>query len=116
MADEVWARKDGGNGPNVDKPQGGQYQEQYQELRQDRKGLQQEYRDEVQERARDRGVGREGARPSEMEGGRGSLMTPEERGGYQDQYRELREERKSLRGTTDDAGSGRGGRGQGKNR
>jgi hypothetical protein len=41
-------------------------------------------------------------------------MTPEGREQYQDQYRELREERKALRGLTDDDGTVRGWRGRGK--
>ncbi|MGX2032785.1 MULTISPECIES: hypothetical protein [Methylocaldum] len=108
---QAWAERGGGNGRKLDRPSGGQYRERYQDLRQERKSFQQEFQGEVQERARDRGVGREGVRPGEMEGRREPLMMPEERERYQDQYRELREERKGLRGLTEDAGAGRGGRG-----
>jgi hypothetical protein len=111
---QAWAGDGGGR--QLDRPPGGQYQEQFQELRQERKSFQQEFRGETQERARDRRVGREGTRPSEEEGRRGSLMTPDEREGYRNQYRELRGERKSLRGTADGADSGRGRRGKDTNR
>ncbi|MGX2041918.1 hypothetical protein ACWJKU_17585 [Methylocaldum sp. MU1018] len=111
-ADEAWARREAGNGLQGNGGSGEQYQEQHQELRQERKAFQQDYRDQTQERARNRGVGPEGTRPSELEGGRGSLMTPDERENYQNQHRELRENRKGLRGTGH--GAGRGGRGKGR--
>ncbi|WP_119630430.1 hypothetical protein [Methylocaldum marinum] len=113
---QAWAGRGGSGERQLDRPREGRYQEQIQDLRQERKSFQQESRSETRERARDRGVGREGMRPSQEEGRRGSLMTPDEREGSRNQYRELREERKSLRGTTDGAGSGRGRRGEGTNR
>lgn len=114
-AEEASARDRDGDGRLLDEPRGGLYREPSQDIRQERKSLRQDFRGEVQERARDRGVGRGGVRPRGGEGGRESLMTPEEREQYQDRYRELREERKGLRGLTDDDGTVRGWRGRGRN-
>jgi hypothetical protein len=114
-AEEATARDRDGYGRLLDEPRGGLYREPSQDIRQERKSLRQDFRNEIQERARDRSVERGGVRPRGAEGRRELLMTPEEREQYQDRYRELREERKGLRGLTDDAGTARGWRGRGKN-
>ena len=115
VAEEASAQDRDGHGRLLDEPRSGLYREPSQDIRQDQKSLRQDFRGEIQERARDRGAGRGGVRPGRGEGGRESLMTPEERGQYQDRYRELREGKKGLRGLNDDAGTVRGWRGRGEN-
>jgi hypothetical protein len=116
LANEAGAVRIAGNGRSADSPLDAQHQEPFDDMRQGRKTAQEEFGKDVKERAKDRGITRKGTRPNEADAGRELRLMPEERMIYQDQYRELREERKGLRDRRNDFDSGRGGRAQGKNR